>query len=91
MKMETEKNVLVLHRGARTLTDDLDDAVLDYVLRAGEASVRRIATEIERPYSTVMVRCLKLEAAGFLHSMWYNNVKRFHVVNPKKRENVQRN
>ena len=46
-KMEPEKNAPMLCRGARALTDDLDNAVLDYVLRAGEASVRRIAAEIE--------------------------------------------
>jgi hypothetical protein len=67
----------------RQFTDDLDDMVLDCVSNAGEASVGRIAAEIERPYSTVMVRCLKLEVAGFLYSAWYGNVRRFHVVNPE--------
>jgi hypothetical protein len=72
----------------RRFTDDLDNAVLDYVSHVGEASVGRIATEIDRSYSTIMVRCLKLEAAGFLHSMWYGNVRRFHVVKPEGCENV---
>ncbi len=57
-----EKTTLRLYCAARRFTDDLDDAVLDFVSRAGEVSVRRIATEIEKPYSTVMVRCLKQES-----------------------------
>jgi hypothetical protein len=89
--MEPEKNVPMLYRGARALTDDLDNAVLDYVLRAGDASVRRITTEIERPYSTVIVRCLKLEATGFLHNMWPGNIRRrLNAVNRQGRVNVRR-
>jgi hypothetical protein len=43
------------------------------------AQIGDSATHIERPYSTVMVRCLKL--AGFLHSMRNGNVRRFRIVN----------
>jgi|GEM_PF-3297893 hypothetical protein len=61
--MEAEKNGPMLHRGARTLTDDLDEAVLDYVLRwRGIGASHRHA--IEKPYSTVLVRCLKLGPQG---------------------------
>ena len=76
-----EKTTPRPYHDLRRFTDNLDDSVLNYVSSAGEASVGRIAAEIERPYSTVLVRCLKLEAAGFLHSMWYGNVRRFRVVN----------
>ena len=81
-----EKTTRLPDYAFRRLTDDLDDTVLDYVSNEGEASVGRIAMEIEKPYSTVMVRCLKLEAAGFLHSMWYGNERRFHVA---KQEGVK--
>jgi hypothetical protein len=76
-----EKRLPMPYRGPRRLTDDLDDEVLDCVLHVGEASAHRIATEIKRPYSTVMVRCLKLEAVGLLHSIWYSNTRRFYVEN----------
>ncbi len=76
-----EKSAPKPYRGSRRLTDDLDDEVLGFVLQVGEASVHRIATEIGRPYSTVMVRCLKLEAAGLLRSIWYSNTRQFYVEN----------
>lgn len=44
-----EKTTLRLYCAARRFTDDLDDAVLDFVSRAGEVSARRIATKIESP------------------------------------------
>jgi hypothetical protein len=86
-----EKTTPMPYCTPRRFTDDLDDIVLDCVSNAGEASVGRIAAEIERPYSTVMVRCLKLEAVGFLQSTWYGNVRRFRAVKRDECENEQRN
>jgi hypothetical protein len=80
-RVKMEKSAPKPYCGSRRLTDDLDDEVLGFVLQVAEASAGRIAIEIERPYSTVMVRCLKLEAAGLLHSIWYSNTRRFYLEN----------
>lgn len=84
-----EKTIQKPNWPPRQSTDDLDEIVLDCVSNEGEASVGRIAAEIEKPYSMVMVRCLKLEVAGFLHRVWCGNVRRFHVMKPEGCENVQ--
>jgi DNA-binding Lrp family transcriptional regulator len=55
------------------LTDDLDEDILEYVTREGEATMREITYLTGRPRSTVMMRVLKLQAAGLLRSTRYGN------------------
>jgi len=59
--------------------DDLDEAILARIAREG-APVQRIAMDIGRAYSTVLLRCLKLQASGLLRSSWYGNVRKFYAV-----------
>jgi len=64
----------------RRLTDALDNAVIIYRNHEGVAPVARIAKQVHRAYSTVLVRYLKLEAAGILRSEWYNHTRFFTVA-----------
>jgi hypothetical protein len=74
----------------RKVTDELDDAILTCVEGGKELPVQRIVAETGRAYNTILIRCLKMQAEGLLQSVWYGNVRRFHIVNPKS-QNAQRN
>lgn len=62
------------------LTDDLDNEIITYLSNNGEASMREIANAIDRSRSTLMLRCLKLEAYGLIHSARYGNKCLFFVA-----------
>lgn len=47
--------------------DELNRAILTHVKHEA-ASVGQIAKELNRAYSTIQLRCLKLQAAGLLRS-----------------------
>jgi len=57
--------------------DNLDKAVLACITERGAASVGQIARELNRAYSTVLLRCLKMQAAGLLKSSWEDCTRLF--------------
>ena len=65
---------------SRRHVDELDQEVIACLNHDGEAPVSRIAQHVQRAYSTVLIRCLKLEAVGILQSEWYNHTRLFSVV-----------
>jgi DNA-binding Lrp family transcriptional regulator len=56
--------------------DNLDKAVLACV-QDGAASVGQIADRVGRAYSTVLLRCLKMETQGILRSTWCHQRRLF--------------
>jgi predicted transcriptional regulator len=71
----------------RRHVDELDQEVIACLNHDGEAPVSRIAQHVQQPYSTVLIRCLKLEAAGILQSEWYNHTRLFSVIPGERDEN----
>jgi predicted transcriptional regulator len=63
--------------------DALNRSVIEDVQISGYANAREISRRIDKPYSTVLIRCLKLEANGVLNSVWNGNVKKY-FLNPKR-------
>lgn len=57
--------------------DDLDEALLACISRRGEASVPQMTKEVQRAYTTVLLRCLKLETQGLLCSSWRHGSRIF--------------
>ena len=64
----------------RRRVDELDQEIIACLNDGRETSVSHIAQQVQRAYSTVLIRCLKLEAAGILQSEWYNHTRLFSVV-----------
>lgn len=62
----------------RGFTGALDNAVIAYLAHKGEAPAARIPNQVHRAYSTVLVRCLKLEAVGILNTEWHSHTRFFH-------------
>lgn len=56
--------------------DELNRAILSHVDHEA-ASVGQIARELDRPYSTILLRCLHLQAAGLLRSSWKDCTRLF--------------
>jgi len=58
-----------------TPQNELDAVIVSYLAGTEPETIARIAREIKRPYTSVLVHCLALAAAGILKITWHDHTR----------------